>query len=147
MEDSEHSTPGVEPSTSAKPPAPARAGGRSALTGAVGAIGVLAVVAAVTFGVLWGVTSADLRNAQSDVQAAQSELSDVQGQLAEAETEVEDTRLAFYNLERGAKYTACVQYYGGFTQGAGFNAQTAVSVAGDSCASESAWTFDIKPAP
>jgi hypothetical protein len=126
---------------------PARVGSPTALTGALGAVGVLAVAAAVTFGILWGVTSAELRNAQADVRAAQSELSEVQGQLAASETEVADTRLAFYNLERGAKYTACVQYFGGFTQGAGFNAQVAVNVASDSCASESAWTFDIKPAP
>ena len=77
----------------------------------------------------------------------ESKLSDVNGQLSATKGKLTDTKLAFYNIERGAKYTACVQYYGGFTLGSGFSAKSAVSVATDSCASESAWTFDIKPAP
>lgn len=155
MSGGESSTPVAERSATAELPtdtprsgeaAPSRKGSRIALPVA-GTLGVLTVAAALAFGILWGITSADLRNSQDDLGAAQSELSDVQGQLSDTEAELTDTKLAFYNLERGAKYTACVQYYGGFTQGSGFSSKMAVNVAIDSCAAESAWTFAIKPAP
>ncbi len=49
-------------------------------------------------------------------------------------------------LERDAKYTACVSYYGGFSQGAGLSSM-AVSIAVDSCAAESDQTISVKKAP
>lgn len=60
------------------------------------------------------------------------------GKLSAAEVNSAGAASAYVSLTRDAKYTAYVQYYGGYALGMGYNAQTAVSVATSSCANESA---------
>lgn len=120
---------------------------RPLLLVSAGAAGAVAITLAVVFGVMWGLTSSELQRVSQSLEAAEASSATATAQLAKTNQELSDTKLAFYNLERGAKYTACVNYYGAFTQGSGFSASVAVSVATSSCASESAWTFEVKPAP
>jgi hypothetical protein len=133
----------------------------SMLSKAVGIVGVLAVALSVLFGVLWGASSADLRDSQSSLadEAAllaaaetkladtKSRLADIKGELTDAKSELVDAKLATFILQRGGEYTACLSYYGGYYSGSGISTTTSVTLAKASCASESAWNIEIQPAP
>ena len=69
----------VDNSLPISPPSGARR--PSAGTLVAGGVSALAIAAAVTFGVLWGTASADLRNSQAELLDAQSEASDLEDQL------------------------------------------------------------------
>jgi hypothetical protein len=141
--------------------APDRKHGASTLSKVVGTAAVLALVLSVLFGVLWGISSTELRDSQSSLAdqtarlaAAQAKLTDAKGELADANGEIADvtedlvdSKLANFILQRGAEYTACLSYYGGFYSGAGIPTNSSVTLAKGSCASESAWNIDIQPAP
>jgi hypothetical protein len=132
----ERSAPAEPPTATPRPdsPTPSRPGSRRVLTGAAAALGAIAVVAAVTFGILWGTTSSNLRNAQDDLLAVQNELAAEQA--------------VFDDLERDARYTACAKLHAGFAMGTGLEQADAARYALDSCDAESAWesiTIDNAP--
>ncbi len=107
---------------------------------AIGALVVLSVGAAVTFGIFWFA-------ANSDFADAQHELLETQGKLTDAKDELVAQEAHMVEYERDAKYTACVQYQGGFMMGKGIDTSLAVEWSKENCAAESSWNFEIKPAP
>jgi hypothetical protein len=133
---SEEVTPDAKASTTTSPSAHKRI---PAVWAIVTAVGVLAIAAATTFAMLWGATSADL-------QERDAALADATARVSAAEAKSSAAVDALAALERAAKYTACVQYYGGYYYGAGLD-EWAFEGSKEACASESAWVFTIKPLP
>lgn len=105
-----------------------------------GALVVLSLSAAATFGILWF-------SAKSDLLKTGQELVETQENLVSAQGELEAEKAHLVEYERDAKYTACVQFHGGFALGQAIPVNSAVKVAELNCAAESSWEFAIKPAP
>jgi hypothetical protein len=137
--------PTEAPSTGSMPPT-ATIRQRTLVIGA-SAIGVLLIAVAVVLGLLWSSANADLADARYDLEASQSELADVQQKLDVKEADLTKSTTELRDLWTDSMYTACVQYYGGYALGTGIDAATAVRLSTESCAAESARTFDIKTAP
>jgi hypothetical protein len=133
---SEEGTPDAKASMTTSPSARKRV---PTVWAIVTVIGVLAIAAATTFAVLWGATSADL-------QESDAALADATARVSAAEAKSSAAVDALAALERAAKYTACVQYHGGYYGGAGLD-EYAFEWSKEACASESAWVFAIKPLP
>ena len=111
------------------------------------ALVLLSACAAVTFGVLWQSSISKAHDARRASVEVKWQLTDVEGKLTSAEDDLEALQARMIEFERDAKYTACVQYQGGFMMGQGIGASLAVEWSKENCVAESLWKFDIKPAP
>lgn len=105
-----------------------------------GVVVVLSVGAAAIFGGLWFSTKSDLVDVEHELVETQARLTDTKDELAAQQVHMTE-------YERDAKYTACIQFFGGWAYSQEASASVAHDYAKEKCAAESAWTFSIVPAP